>query len=438
MQSFRSIFLPFLLRTAMAAMLVVLASIPVAEAQQVGDTIELNAEHADGVPLHAGPRPSMTGRIADGSGAEVIGATADKHWLNVRLPDGRTGWIVPRYIGRVVPPPNVPGKRPALQDQEARVWASRTGCLDVVQAGGRLPKAEPRSRRIATWNIRWFPIGGAPGQDSATPTDIEWLACAITWLDTDLVAVEEMLDTRQAQASLAALLGRLGDLTSHPWRAGFQQCGGATAQHVGFLWNAGTMHVADARDEWRLNGAARSANSPCAGNLRPGYHARVSSLGGGPDFHLIVVHADSGRSERDLGHRERARDRVADVAAQLARTDQDIVILGDWNTMGMDGGISDRHEIADLEAVLGRQSVAFRHLKPEMQCTEYFEGTGGWLDHIVATRAMTELRPESVRVSGYCAIARCAPLSRSAMPAAYRHLSDHCPVVVDLTNSDRD
>jgi endonuclease/exonuclease/phosphatase family metal-dependent hydrolase len=310
--------------------------------------------------------------------------------------------------------------------------------LTVVQAGGRLPKAEAQSWRIATWNIRWFPRGSAPGVSASTPTDLEWLACAITWLDADLVAVQEMLRTQQAEEALGTLLRHLAAFTGQPWSSSFQQCGGASAQHVGFLWNAGRVDLTGGRDEWRLNGVAHSQNKACAGNLRPGYYGHARSLAGGADFHVIVVHSDSGRADRDIGNRERARDRIGAIAAELAPTDRDVVILGDFNTMGADSGKSAEQEIDDLREALEGQPLPFRHLTLQNQCTEYFNGQGGWLDHIVATQAMNELRPAMAQVSGYCAVAQCRPMSDANMPAAYRNLSDHCPVVVDLGKTDQD
>jgi endonuclease/exonuclease/phosphatase family metal-dependent hydrolase len=310
--------------------------------------------------------------------------------------------------------------------------------LTVVQAGGRLPKAEAQSWRIATWNIRWFPRGSAPGESASTPTDLEWLACAITWLDADLVAVQEMLRTQQAEEALGTLLRHLAMFTGQPWSSSFQQCGGASAQHVGFLWNAGRVDLTGGRDEWRLNGVAQSQNKACAGNLRPGYYGYARSLGGGADFHVIVVHSDSGRADRDIGNREQARNRIGAIANELAPTDRDIVILGDFNTMGADSGKSAEQEIDELRKALEGQRLPFRHLTLENQCTEYFEGHGGWLDHIVATQVMEELRPTTARVSGYCAVAQCRPVSDANMPAAYKNLSDHCPVVVDLSDADQD
>jgi exonuclease III len=69
-------------------------------------------------------------------------------------------------------------------------------------------------------------------------------------------------------------------------------------------------------------------------------------------------------------------------------------------------------------------------------CTEYFEGKGGALDHIVASTGMQEVAT-TARATGYCAVAGCA-LIAGAMPAAAERLSDHCPVVVDIQDKDLD
>ncbi len=58
------------------------------------------------------------------------------------------------------------------------------------------------------------------------------------------------------------------------------------------------------------------------------------------------------------------------------------------------------------------------------------------LDHLVASTGMREIAA-TARVTGYCALAGCAPIT-GAMPAAAQRLSDHCPVVVDLQDRDLD
>jgi exonuclease III len=69
-------------------------------------------------------------------------------------------------------------------------------------------------------------------------------------------------------------------------------------------------------------------------------------------------------------------------------------------------------------------------------CTEHFEGKGGTLDHVVVSTGMQEAAA-TARVAGYCTLAACADIT-GALPAAAERLSDHCPVVVDLQDRDRD
>jgi predicted extracellular nuclease len=69
-------------------------------------------------------------------------------------------------------------------------------------------------------------------------------------------------------------------------------------------------------------------------------------------------------------------------------------------------------------------------------CTEYFEGKAGTLDHLVVSTGMREVAA-TARVTGYCALAACADIA-GAMPAAAERLSDHCPVVVEIQDRDLD
>jgi predicted extracellular nuclease len=72
-------------------------------------------------------------------------------------------------------------------------------------------------------------------------------------------------------------------------------------------------------------------------------------------------------------------------------------------------------------------------------CTEYYKGRGSFLDHILVSTAMAEAPQGSVaRVFGYCAEFDCQPVDQEDMPYDYVHVSDHCPVVLDLVDADRD
>jgi hypothetical protein len=59
---------------------------------------------------------------------------------------------------------------------------------------------------VGTWNVRWFPRGCPSNQacpDQAT--DIPWLACTIAWMNVDVLALQEILTTPDAEFSLNAL-----------------------------------------------------------------------------------------------------------------------------------------------------------------------------------------------------------------------------------------
>ena len=187
-----------------------------------------------------------------------------------------------------------------------------------------------------------------------------------------------------------------------------------------------------------MNGAATGpTGSACAGNLRPGRYA-LAKTPIGVDFHLLSVHFDSGTTNRNYSHRRQATQRIGQIRignTPMLELDRDVLVLGDYNTMGREEApaVSAQQELATFD---GELSPGFRRLPMTPHCTEYFEGKGGALDHIVASTSMQEAGA-TARVTGYCALAPCAPIT-GAMPAASERLSDHCPVVVDIQDRDLD
>jgi endonuclease/exonuclease/phosphatase family metal-dependent hydrolase len=269
-------------------------------------------------------------------------------------------------------------------------------------------------------------------------TDIPWLACTVAWMHVDVLALQEMLVTPDAQFSLNSLRAELDRLTGGSWQVDLQSCGGASDQHVGFLWKSARVALLQLTDAWELNGAATgpTANA-CAGNLRPGRYA-LAQTPIGVDFHLLSVHFDSGTTTRDYAHRRQAAQRIGQIRVgntPILQLDHDVLVLGDYNTMGKQDAppVSAQEELAVFDREL---SPGFRRLPMTPNCTEYFEGKAGTLDHIVASTSMQEVAA-TARVTGYCAVAGCAPIA-AAMPAAAERLSDHCPVVVEIQDRDRD
>jgi endonuclease/exonuclease/phosphatase family metal-dependent hydrolase len=404
-------------------------------AATVGDQVELRATHPAGVPFHSAPGGRQTfQRVPGGTVATVTDLAHEGRWLQLRLADAHTGWIAARYVGRTVvgsPPPDTAAER--------TVWTSPEGCQQVVGSGGRMVPANPAMLRVGTWNIRWFPRGCPSNQ--ACPekaTDIPWLACTMAWMNADLFALQEMLATPDAEFSLNALRSDLNRLTGGSWQVDLQSCGGTSNQHVGFLWNGSRVALLQRTDAWELNGAATGpADNACAGNLRPGRYA-LAKTPIGVDVHLLSVHFDSGTTSRDYGHRRQAAQRIGQIRVgntPILELDRDVLVLGDYNTMGRQDSppISAQEELVVLD---GELASGFRRLPMTPNCTEYFEGKAGVLDHVVVSTGMQEAAA-TARVTGYCALAACGNLA-GPIPAAAERLSDHCPVVVEIQDRDRD
>jgi endonuclease/exonuclease/phosphatase family metal-dependent hydrolase len=399
----------------------------------VGDQVELRATQRSGVPFHQAPGgTSKFQRLPTGTVGTVTELAREGRWLRISLPDTRAGWIAARYVSRTIAGPS-----PGAAGAERRVWTSPEECQRVMASGERMAPSDPAVLRVGSRNIRWFPRG-CPSNSTCPgkATDIPWLACTIAWMNVDLLALQEILATPNAEFSLNSLRAELSRLTGGSWQVDLQSCGGASDQHVGFLWNSSRVALLQLTDVWELNGAAMApAANACVGNLRPGRYAWAKSPIG-VDFHIVSVHFDSGTTSRDYTHRRQAAQRIGAIGnTPILQLDRDVLVLGDYNTMGRQDSppVSAQEELAVFD---GELAPGFRRLPTTPTCTECFDGKGGTLDHIVVSTGMQEVAA-TARVTGYCAVAGGGPIS-GPMPAAAERLSDHCPVVVDIRDRDLD
>lgn len=394
---------------------------PAAVAQEPTERVVLQARHPLGVPLHPAERSrSLSGRMADGVEVEVVRWASDRRWLEVRGADGARGWITARYLASAAE---------AERRRPPDAWSSREACLALLE---HVPRRETNRARLASWNLRWFPDGSTGGR-SETPTDIEWVACLIATMRVDAVAVQEIVLHARGRVAVDRLLARLNALAGGRWRAIFDECPRDGRQHVGWLIDGARADVLASRQIDELN----PAGGGCAHRLRPGAAVRLR-FAGGLDLWAISVHFDSGVEARDHGHRRVSYGALVRAAAALGTDDGDVIALGDLNTMGCSRcarPIEASAEIAALDAVLAPSLV---RLPSAVACTEYYRGRGVLLDHVVASTSMREL-PANPRVDvhGPCAHHRCR-LPGGVRPPMLEHLSDHCPIVVELEDVDED
>ena len=326
------------------------------------------------------------------------------------------------------------------ETEEASVWDSREGCLQVVNTGGRMAVSSSTTLRVGTWNIRWFPYGHNPdrARGSYETTDLPWLICTLAWLNVEILAVEESLDTPEARRTWQTVLKSLADDTGDVWQWTPQPCGKSKSHKIGLLWNSSRVTITQVKSLWQFNVKAQSDRNPCEGRLRPGHYGYVQSRHeSGADFHLIALHLKSGPTVSAVEARQRALNRIDQTVRQFLATDHDVVILGDFNTMGAGDNASRKSELKYVRRMVTKEKPGFQDLPLKPPCSHYFRGRGGWLDHIMVNTDMAEVHTKSARVTGYCVQSACRRI-QGDYPAAYQRLSDHCPVVMTIENQDRD
>lgn len=319
------------------------------------------------------------------------------------------------------------------------VWASPEACHAAL-ARGRTRRRAPGTAAVATWNIRWFPDGVPFGsRERPQPTNIDWLACALAWLSVDVVALQEIQTHPAAIDEMANVVARLGRHTHSRWRLALDDCEGPSFQHVGLLWNTRRVSTRTLR----VIGALNPRGGPCAGRLRPGFGGRLR-FAGGLDVHLVSVHLKSGPEPASQALRAQSLAAVGAAYAQLQRMEpeQDVVLAGDFNTQGCPRcapPVEPSGEIASLDLAPVAGVPEFRRVQASASCTHYARGRPASLDHFLVAGGMRELGGTArASVEGVCAERDCEALPRRSSARALRELSDHCPVVLELLDRDRD
>jgi hypothetical protein len=241
-----------------------------------------------------------------------------------------------------------------------------------------------------------------------------------------------------ARQKLDRVRARLDELSHGAYQARLDECDPPAAQHVALLWDAKRVKASD----FAVFGELNPRGAPCQGHLRPGLGARFR-FPAGLDLEVVTAHLKSGSDEEAQALRARSAARLPALFASVneRHRDSDLLVLGDFNTAGCSSCSPLQSAAAERDAIsasLGAASDSLFLLPTQPGCSHYFSRQAGLLDLVVAPRAMRELgATPTVHASGLCEELSCRSLPH-ALPAAYRELSDHCPIVLDLLDQDLD
>jgi endonuclease/exonuclease/phosphatase family metal-dependent hydrolase len=382
--------------------------------------------------------PAISARVPDGTRALQVAEGKGGKWISIETSDGIRGWVTQRYLERA----NAPSPQASLNAADEAItpgspWRSLADCEASLAAGKRRPRAG-QVASIGSWNIKWFPDGG-PGRSKSpsSGTDIPWLACAIAWLNVDVLAAQELKTDAHTQERWNELFRLLDQKTGGEWTSLVDTCPGEGRQHVGFLYDRKKVQVKGRAEQAALNFSGEA----CGGHVRPGLSAYFTFTGG-LDLHLVTLHLKSGTSQSDFEKRQAALKGFSPLGSRLQAIvpDDDVVVLGDFNTMGCKDcspTVRSEEERDRLQKALQATAVPLE-LRGGARCSHYYERKPGLLDHFLVAPKMRELPFSGVpKAYGLCELFSCSPIP-GAEPSVERALSDHCPLVLDISDQDLD
>jgi hypothetical protein len=316
-----------------------------------------------------------------------------------------------------------------------RWWHSLEACRRSLALDP--PRRVAGRTRIGSFNVRWFP-DGEPGTERQSPgTNVEWLACAIARLEVDVLAVQEFKSHPPTAGAFRDLVEYLARFAGGRWRIELEPCGRAADGHVGFVWDEDRARAHDLSEAPEL-----LVGRDCDADWRPGLAAHFR-FQGGFDAHVLALHAVAGHGPERLRDRTRIFAKIPEAvrAARGRIADDDVIVLGDFNT----SGCSECEPAIPPDAELGRLSLSLENATPALRivpstlpCTEFQDDGPFALDFFAVSKGLGELPPDArAEVEGYCTESACRQ-NYEPPENVYERLSDHCPIVLGLSDRDLD
>ena len=269
----------------------------------------------------------------------------------------------------------------------------------------------PTRLRIATFNLRWYGLGGDlfGSFGAETRTDAMRAFIDAHMAGFDVIVFQEVVDVALFEEEL------MEDHTCTTYE-GFS----GKHQHV-VVCHADTVSFQMEPDDDDF--ALEALN---LGFLRPGVHGRLVSGSGDPLAHLVAVHlkAREDSTDKRLAQAEILSDRVDELRAA---DDLPVILIGDFNTHRAD--VTGRPE--SDEVLMGEILEAGDRLRRVEQGVVHTyrerDGVGFRLDQAWIDPAIEVL---DVAVPGACNLDFQA--DGDEIVEYYEELSDHCPVTLDL------
>jgi hypothetical protein len=295
-----------------------------------------------------------------------------------------------------------------------------------VTAAELPPPTATGDLRFAAFNIRNFPLderADDPELGFSRRTNICDLEEVLAGLDAQVLGFAEICDTRRFPPILRRSSG------DRPMKIRFSQDGGRGGQHLAIAWDGSAFEP--------VGEPVELTEVVVKPGLRPALAIRLRSIAAPAfDFTVVQVHLDSGLDDYDSRLRQ-LRALAAWLRSWVARTgDPDVVVLGDFNTMGS-RELGPDHELEQVDGIL--DGAGLHRVVNATGCTEYWEGPGepdgvhrASLLDLVYVRGLEPRGP--ARSWLHCERLACGELvSRPGQEdATYYDVSDHCPVTFEV------
>jgi len=288
------------------------------------------------------------------------------------------------------------------------------------------PASSPDQLRVATWNLRNFPLDERPQHPDlgySRRTNICDLEATLAGLDADVLGFAEIKDARRFPPILRRSAG------DRRYKVALSRHGGRHAQRLAIAWDTDVLELVGRPVEIR--------EVALTDDLRPGFAVSLRRSADGFEFTVVQLHL---KSRRD-GFATRMRQHRA-MVKWLVRWGTDtgarhVVVMGDFNAVGSERSGA-RQELREVDEIYAETGCV--RLPNATGCTEYWEG-GGAADGVqvaslldlVYLRGFSGVVPEA-RSWLHCARAGCADLvsRRGEEDGTFWDVSDHCPVTFDI------